>query len=118
MIELADALSQIDKILEAYADAQRRSVHRDLSDLHAELTTLVVRAQATVDRLVISGSTYARFADQQRNQADHVRLPKLVSTLEALKTDLEAGYLTTVTELLHADMFSNFLEMASELLDK
>jgi hypothetical protein len=36
--------------------------------------------------------------------------------LKALRADYEADYLSSVEELIHADIFSDFLEMASYLL--
>ncbi len=40
----------------------------------------------------------------------------LAGILQALRADYEAGYLKTIEELIHADIFSGFLEMASYLL--
>ncbi len=42
----------------------------------------------------------------------------LVGVAEALKHDLEAGYMQTTEELIHGELFSDFLEMASYLLDE
>lgn len=41
---------------------------------------------------------------------------EMMAILSSLKEDVEAGYLTTLRELIHADMFSDFLEMAEHLL--
>jgi len=41
-----------------------------------------------------------------------------VGILQALRADYDAGYLTTVEELIHADIFGNFLEMARYLLSE
>jgi len=41
---------------------------------------------------------------------------RTLGILKALKEDVEAGYLTTLRELIHADMFGDFLEMAEYLL--
>lgn len=38
--------------------------------------------------------------------------------LEAIRMDYEAGYFTSVSEIVHADLFADFLEMADELLSK
>jgi hypothetical protein len=40
----------------------------------------------------------------------------LVGILGALRADYEAGYLSTVEELIHADVFGDFLDMARYLL--
>ncbi len=40
----------------------------------------------------------------------------LVGVVEALKADIEAGYLDTLRELLHSELFADFLEMSEHLL--
>jgi hypothetical protein len=41
-----------------------------------------------------------------------------IKILEALDQDIEAGYLATFQELVHADIFGDFLEMAEYLLSE
>ena len=38
--------------------------------------------------------------------------------LQALRTDYECGYLQSVVELVHADVFADFIEMADYLLQQ
>ena len=38
--------------------------------------------------------------------------------LQALRADIEAGYVQTLAELIHADVFADLLEMADELQKK
>jgi hypothetical protein len=45
-------------------------------------------------------------------------IPHIVGILMALKIAYEAGYLATVSDLLHADMFSSFIDMATYLLSE
>ena len=42
----------------------------------------------------------------------------LLGILKALRADYAAGYMTTVEELIHADLFSDFLEMAAHLINQ
>jgi hypothetical protein len=42
----------------------------------------------------------------------------LLGILKALRADYAAGYLTTIEELIHADLFSDFLEMAEHLINQ
>ncbi len=46
------------------------------------------------------------------------QLAKLHGVLIALRADYEAGYLRSIEELIHADLFADFLEMAEELQKK
>jgi hypothetical protein len=50
--------------------------------------------------------------------ANTVGLPYLVGILNAIKNDAASGYFQTIAELVHADIFSDFLEMAEHLLDQ
>ena len=44
-------------------------------------------------------------------------IPALVGIIKALRADYNAGYLQLIHELIHADIFSDFLEMAEYLLE-
>jgi len=46
------------------------------------------------------------------------QLPRLASIIQALKEDLQAGWLESIVELVHADTHRGYLEMAEELLAK
>lgn len=41
-----------------------------------------------------------------------------MGVLEALSVDLKAGYLDSLSELIHADVFTDFLEMARYLIEE
>ncbi len=45
-------------------------------------------------------------------------IPHLAGILTALRTAYAAGDLATITELIHADIFTDFLEMADHLLSE
>jgi hypothetical protein len=50
--------------------------------------------------------------------APGMRVPLLLGILAAMRDDYAAGYVHTLQELVHADLFSDFLDMAKQLLDK
>ncbi len=82
----------------------------------------ITRMHAMIERLTLPGSPYRDQAAAAReiganNPIAH-ELFALRGILEALLADLEAGWTTTVVELLHADTFADFLDRATELLDK
>jgi hypothetical protein len=63
-------------------------------------------------------SAHARTAQEiaARSKLDHYNTVRsLMGVLVALRKDVEAGYLQTLQELVHADLFADFLEMADEL---
>ena len=45
-------------------------------------------------------------------------LAPLAGILTSLRNDVSAGRMSTVTELLHAEIFGDFLDMAQHLLDE
>lgn len=114
------AINQIDAVLAAVADARSRSQYDDLSDLGPENDKLVTMCAATVQRLAPIGSSYAKTIENAMahwQSHNHMILPAAAGALEALKVDYEAGNLASLPELIHAELFADFLEMASHLLE-
>jgi hypothetical protein len=114
------AISQIDAVLAAATEARGRSQYDDLSDLGSENDKLVTMCAATVQRLAPIGSVYAKTiesATAQWQSQNHMVLPSAIGALEALRADYEAGNLASLPELIHAELFADFLEMADHLLD-
>jgi len=115
-----DIIKQIDNHLELWRTARARSEYDDLSDLGESETTLILtRLAATVDRLSPEGSRYKQNAHAvlaKYGETNPYNSQLLVGILQALRADYEAGYLSSVQELIHADIFGDFLEMARYLL--
>lgn len=115
-------LQEIDFALAERESALKRSKHDDLSDLGDEVIAQVVATlNSTIHRLSPSGSTYLKQAESIMSQFS----PRLAfkshgplgGVLRALRQAYERGYLSTVEELVHADLFADFLEMAEHLLE-
>jgi hypothetical protein len=118
-IDKAAALAQIDAVF------QRRKELGTAwySDNVQEVTTL---ACAAIKRLAPPGSAYI---DQMENlltnppkvlggrQDEEIAL-RLQGILRALRVDYDAERLQTFQELIHADLFSDFLEMAEYFLQE
>lgn len=84
----------------------------ELHSIHARLT-------AAIERWTPAGSAYRdrMKAVLDDRKPDH-QVISLAGVVSGLIGDIEGGYLRSVEELIHADVFSDFLEMADELLDK
>lgn len=118
-INLKAILHQIDTALEKWTDARSRSKYDDCSDLGTEVPELVTTLAAIVERLAPRGSRYvenARAALRKNGENEARNLIVLPGILKALRTDYEAGYLKSIYELIHGDIFGDFLEMADYLL--
>lgn len=88
---------------------------------HASRASLATSWTAGIERLAPRGSDYRNQVNRSldRLRAEHpAHLAGLVGILNALRNDYEAGYLTSLEELIHADVFADFLGMSAELLDK
>ena len=115
-------VSQLDDIIKTYQQLRGRSKYDDLSDLKGpETHKLLTRARAAVERVSGRKSVYTRQVDaaiEKYGSSNPYNIPILGGIVEALKDDLLAGYLRTIQELIHAELFADFLEMASHLLNE
>lgn len=120
-IDQEAVLSQIDAVLERVAEARARSKYDDCSDLGIEAVELVTLLAATIDRLAPPNSRYqenAHAALKKIGENNPVNIEILPGILKALRVDYVAGHLQAIHELIHADIFSDFLEMADYLLEE
>jgi hypothetical protein len=72
------------------------------------------RVIAAVQRLT-PNAPYVLLAQQSYGFSGMGPIPDL---LNAIRDDVVGGYLASVAELIHADVFADFLEMADELSNK
>jgi hypothetical protein len=115
-------LKQIDEVLKRHDDLRRNSRDEDLSD-HGEAATseLLVLMVATIERFAPAGSIYltsTRSTMKRLGEYNAVNIPYIVGNLRGLRAAYAAGYLATVAELIHAELFADFLEMAQYLMSE
>jgi hypothetical protein len=115
-------VSQIDRVLARYNQAREMS-HDDRlkgqSDaVHVEL---IAALGAVIDRVSPPNSEYRRnlkiLIDRYGPDNPYV-LSVLPGLVKALRSDLLAGDLRSFKELVHADIFADFLDMATHLLEQ
>jgi hypothetical protein len=115
-------LEQIDDLLTLFGKIRSRSQYDDLSDLHdPESIEITTRIAAAIRRFSPPASAHRDGAEailKQYGVANTYSIKPLVGILRAVRADYAAGYLTTVEELIHADLFADFLEMADHLLSQ
>lgn len=114
-------LAEIDDIIQEWEAAYTRSQYDDLSDLpRRDLSELVALLNVTISRFAPPSSSFSEQA--ARVNAEHfpdslyLAQAHLGGLLKALRKAYERDYLATVQELVHADVFADFLEMAGHLL--
>ncbi|WP_321289389.1 hypothetical protein [uncultured Sunxiuqinia sp.] len=116
---------QLDKIIIEYKQLSSKSQYGDLSDLSesVELISLVTKSVAAVQRIAGEKSEYYKSIKLVYNENFNydflgVILKNIIGVVQALKDDLENDYLKTLNELIHADIFSDYLDMAEYLLSE
>ena len=113
------AIEQIDQLLMEYNILRSQSGCDDLTELpRSELQTFSTRCRAAVERWSTPNDPYVSDAEAARGRSIVWSISVYVGVLNAMRSDIAAGWLTSVEELLHAETFSDFLEMSKELLDK
>jgi hypothetical protein len=109
---------QLSSVVNAYAAASRAGTS-SLSGRDARL--LSTRALAAIDRAAPPGSAYltqAKLVTEHESSSDLWKAEQLVAIVEALRDDYREGAMQTVEELVHADLFGDFLDLAVELSTK
>jgi hypothetical protein len=115
------ALAQLNPLVdEAQERAKHSGGHWTMTGTEADVGTLHSRMHAAILRWSSTADAYRR--DVERIEAERAavryKAMQLVGVLRALRDDYAAGHIRTVEELVHADVFADFLEMAEELLVK
>lgn len=115
-------LRQIDAVLTRAQEARGIARYDDYSDLPQDVQIeLITNLVATIERLAPERSIYRRNSEDLRakNGPDYPgNIRVFVGILNALRSDYISGYLKSVEELLHAEVFGDFLDMAAYLLDE
>ena len=112
-------LEQIHSVESQSAKLGRHGVVPSHQDLARGLTLI----GAALERFSPPGSPYVRNAQAQTKESQGLTamgkaLGILRGYLDALKFDYENGYMQSVIELAHADVFADFLSMAEYLLSQ
>lgn len=107
----ARALADIDRVLSS------RHVVDD--DKYAEIAQALAAMCACIDRYSKPGSSYRTRCELHANvlQPNTSTTERVRGVLMALRDDVASGHLASITAIVHADVFSDYLEMAQHLND-
>lgn len=114
-------VSQLEQVLAEFDALLKRSKHDDISDLpEAEVTRFVSRAEAAIQRVAGRPSPYVDQSDRVFKQGGYTgyMARSFAGILQGLRSDVAAGYLRSQRELIHAELFADFLEMSQHLLNE
>lgn len=112
---------ELDALVQEYATALRQSQHDDASDVLSEVRVrqMQTRCLAAIERAASRNSVYFEQAMGILNTKNHAwgHLAGQIGVADSLLHNIRSGYLKTIEELLHGEVFGDFLEMAQHLLD-
>ncbi|MFH1891534.1 MAG: hypothetical protein ABIK83_02505 [Candidatus Zixiibacteriota bacterium] len=103
---------QLKNIIDDYNILRGQSKYDDLSDRSIlDLQHALVKSMAAIERIAGRSSIYYEHAEKIQGGSDFEgnKLSKIVGIMRSLKEDIEAGYVQTLEELIHSDVFSDFL---------
>lgn len=119
--EQATVLRELDAALTEVQRATQGLKHDDFSDLKDFVAErLLTRVVATIERFAVPGSYYlSRIRDIREGSGLNARYSLRLASgvLHTLRDDTAAGRTESVLQLVHAEMFADFLEMAEYLAD-
>ncbi|MBA7635062.1 hypothetical protein ES703_42662 [subsurface metagenome] len=86
----------------------------------AHISTSITRALSVIERIAGKKSEYYKTIEEYFKQEKRVtvRFGYVFGSLYALYQDLEKDYLRNLSELIHGDIFSDYLGMAIHLLEE
>lgn len=114
-------IQQLDVLIAEFAEMQEHTLHDDLWDLpKPEVQSLVSRVVAAIHRVSGPDSIYSLEVLRviEKSPVLHHHTPTVIGVAKALREDLDAGYVQSLVEIVHADVFSDFIDMATHLLEK
>lgn len=113
-------IHQLASILSDYKAMAGRSACDDLSDLpDDERQAVLTRAIAAIHRISGENSAYASEVKRLLKQMPglHAHMAPIIGVIAGLEADIKAGHLQSLIELVHAETFADFLDMAQHLID-
>lgn len=113
-------IKQLENIVNEYTKYLEQSKYDDGSDVISEalVRQLQTRAIAAIERTSGKSSVYYEKANAVFQENDHIynKLAGVIGVTESLLIDVKSGYLQSFEELIHADLFGDFLEMSEHLV--
>lgn len=127
MIDREIFIQQLDDIINDYNNFIKTCQYIDLSDKESsdEMGSLITRCISGVSRIVGNNSEYYKSIQiaYDKNLSSHyynngIKLKHIIGVVKALRKDLEMGYIQSLYEIIHGNVFSDYIEMSSHLLEE
>lgn len=116
MTDIEKMVAQLDELLGQYEDFIRPP-RPEGADGSNQARLLVSRLEAAIDRIALPSSSYVRQLELHRGEKRiKYKIHDVYSIAVGLRDDLKAGWVESMVELVHAETYSDYLEMAEGLL--
>lgn len=110
---LNDSYALIKNYIES-EEAKGRNIFAIPSFINDEIVT---RVSACIERITGKDSSYYERLIEIRNAKYQLDVGnRMLRVAKALLEDVKAGYLTSLIEIIHADLYSDFIDMAVHLI--
>ncbi len=114
-------IKQLDDVLKDYNIVRAKAQYDDLSGNTTieEIASVITKAKAAISRIVGNNSEYYKETDatlRRTNINEGNKLRHIIGTINALKSDLQNGYLKSLGDIIQSEVFSDYLDMAEYLL--
>lgn len=116
-------VNQLEAIINEFNGFKARAKYDDLSDVVDSVTTqtFLARARASIARISGTESAYSKQLEtvlKRTDTYDSQKVAMAIGIVTALLIDLQSGYLISLQELIHGEVFADFLEMADYLCNE
>ena len=116
-------LEQLDHVLELYKTIDGLSHYSDFSDIPFNAYgQFHASAIAVINRVAGPDSTYTKDFNNlpmhKNHSSNNANIPVIAGIVQALRDDVARDFLEAASELIHGELFGDFLEMANHLLDE
>ena len=112
---------QLNAVITEYESALSQSKYSDGSDVisKTEIMELQTRCISVIERTSGSKSIYSRQVTEISKKRSHVydHVAGQIGVAKALLFDIQNDYLQNLEETIHGDLFGDFLEMATHLIE-
>lgn len=110
---------QLNSVITEYEEARSKSQYSDASDVisNIQITDLQTRCIAAIERIAGKHSIYFEQAIEISKKKTHVynHVAEQIGVAKALLSDIENDYLISFEEIIHGDLFADYLEMSAHL---
>ena len=113
-------IDQLESILVEFNELKSKTKYSDLSDVvdNVKMQTFVTKSRASVTRISGQDSVYCKQIEEilaKKTENDYGKMAMIIGVVIALQEDIRSGYMASFQEIVHGELFADFLEMAKYL---